>query len=107
MIACVWGDVYPEFFEDLLRGLDGIRDEWQIAIRESGLRPIIEFRLESSGGSSTREAIDAAIRARVAADYPPLWAKTRQGLCDIVVCLLPPGSLRTGRKIRRLVDERV
>ena len=106
MIACVWGDVYPEFFEDLLRGIDGIRDEWQIAIRESGLRPIIEFRLESSGGSATREAIDAAIRARVAADYPPLWAKTQQGLCDIAVCLLPPGRLRTGRKIRRLVDER-
>ena len=106
MVACVWGDVYPEFFEDLLRGIDGIGDEWQVAVRESGLRPIIEFRLESSGGPSTREAVDAAIRVRVAARYPPLWAKTQQGLCDIVVCLLPPGTLRTGRKIRRLVDER-
>ena len=106
MIACVWGDVYPEFFEDLLRGIDGIGDEWQVAVRESGLRPVFEFRLESSGGSLAREAIDAAIRARVAARYPPLWAKTQQRLCDIVVCLLPPGTLRTGRKIRRLVDER-
>ena len=106
MVACVWGDVYPEFFEELLRGIDGIGDEWQVAIRESGLRPIIEFRLESSGGPSTRETVDAAIRVRVAARYPPLWAKTQQGLCDIVVCLLPPGTLRTGRKIRRLVDER-
>lgn len=106
MIACVWGDVYPEFFEDLLRGIDGIGDEWQVAIGESGLRPIVEFRLESSGDSSAREAIDGAIRTRVAARHPPLWAKTQHGLCDIVVCLLPPGTLRTGRKIRRLVDER-
>jgi hypothetical protein len=67
---------------------------------------VFECCLESSGGSSTREEIDAAIRARVAARYPPLWAKTQQRLCDIVVRLLPAGSLRTGRKIRRLVDER-
>ena len=106
MLACVWGDVYPELFEELLRGIDGIGDEWQVAVRESGLRPVFEFRLESSGESPAREAIDAAIRARVAAQYPPLWAKTQQRLCDIVVCLLPPGTLRTGRKIRRLVDER-
>jgi phenylacetate-CoA ligase len=106
MVACVWGDVYPEFFEDLLRGIDGIGDEWQVAVREFGLRPVFEFRLESSGGSSAREAIDAAIRGRLAARYPPLWAKTQQRLCDIAVCLLPSGSLRTGRKIRRLVDER-
>jgi phenylacetate-CoA ligase len=106
MIACVWGDVYPEFFERLLRGIDGVGDEWQVALREAGLRPVFEFRLESTGGSSLREAVDAAIRARLAATFPPLWAKTQQRLCDIVVCLLPPGTLRTGRKIRRLVDER-
>jgi hypothetical protein len=106
MIACVWGDVDPELFEELLRGIDGIGDEWQVAIRESGLRPVFEFRLESSGGSAAREAVHAAIRARLAARYLPLWAKTQQQLCDIVVCLLPSGTLRTGRKIRRLVDER-
>ena len=106
MIACVWGDVYPEFFEDLLRGIDGIGDEWQVALREAGLRPVFEFRLESTGGASVREAVEAAIRARLATRYPALWAKVQQRLCDVVVCLLPSGILRTGRKIRRLVDER-
>ncbi len=52
------------------------------------------------------EAVGAAIRTRVAERHPALWAKIQQRLCDIVVCLLPPGTLRTGRKIRRLVDER-
>jgi phenylacetate-CoA ligase len=106
MIACVWGDVYPELFEDLLRGVEGIADEWQVALRQSGFRPVFEFRIESGGGSVAKDTVDASIRERLAARYPPLWAKTQQRLCDIVVCLVPPGTLRRGRKIRRLVDER-
>ena len=106
MIACVWGDVYPELFEDLLRGIEGIADEWQVALRQSGFRPVFEFRVESRGASATKDAVEASIRARLAARYPPLWVKTQQQLCDIVVCLVPPGTIRTGRKIRRLLDER-
>ena len=106
MIACVWGDVYPELFEDLLRGAEGIADEWQVALRQSGFRPVFEFRVESRGGSAAKDTVEASIRARLAARYPPLWVKTQQQLCDIVVCLVPPGTIRTGRKIRRLVDER-
>jgi len=48
----------------------------------------------------------AAIRGRLAAPYPPLWAKIQQRLCEIVVCPLPSKALRAGRKIRRLADER-
>lgn len=106
MIACVWGDVYPELFEDLLDGVEGIGDEWQVALRQVGLRPVFEFRLESGGGPSEQARIEGAIRARLAAQHPALWARTRQRLCDILVRLAPPGSLRTGRKLRRLVDER-
>jgi len=106
IIACVWGNVAPELFEDLLGEIEGLTDEWQVALRQPGLRPVFEFRLEASGGSDRRAAVEAGIRARLAARYPPLWAKTQQGLCDIAVALVPPGTLRAGRKIRRLVDER-
>ncbi len=106
MIACVWGDVHPELFEDLLREVGGIGDEWQVALRQDGLRPAFEFRLESSGGPSTHAAAETAIRARLASRYPPLWAKTQQRFCDVIVRLVAPGTLRTGRKIHRLVDER-
>jgi phenylacetate-CoA ligase len=106
MIACVWGDVYPELFEDLLRGATGIGDEWQVALTQPGLRPTFEFRLESEGGAETQRAAEAHIGARLAERYPALWGKTRQQLCDVRIRLVPPGSLRTGRKIRRLVDER-
>jgi len=106
MIASVWGNVYPELFEDLLRGVEGVGDEWQVALRQVELRPIFEFRLEAAGGPSVLAGFETAIRARLAAQYPSLWAKTRQTLCDVVVRAAPPGSLRTGRKLRRLVDER-
>ena len=81
---------------------------WTIrhSLRQRGLRPVFEIRLEATGGSDVRAAVEAEIRARLAARYPPLWAKTQQQLCDIAVSIVPPGSLRTGRKIRRLVDER-
>ncbi len=106
VIACVWGDVHPELFEDLLTGVEGIGDEWQVALRQEGLRPMFEFRLESLGGASVRDVADARIRARLAERYPALAEKTRQRLCDLSVCLVPVGTLRKGRKIRRLVDER-
>jgi phenylacetate-CoA ligase len=105
-IACVWGDVAPELFEDLLDGVEGIRDEWQVALRQVGFRPTFEFRVEGTGGGELRAAVDATIRARLATRYPPLWTKTQQQLCDIVVTVVAPGTLRPGRKIRRVVDER-
>ena len=106
VIACVWGDVHPELFEDLVSSVEGIGDEWQVALRQEGLRPVFEFRLESSGGVCVQEAADSRIRARLVQRYPALAAKTQQRMCDVVIRLMPPGTLRRGRKIRRLVDER-
>jgi phenylacetate-CoA ligase len=106
LLACVWGNVHPGLFEELLGGVDGIGDEWQVALCQPGLRPVFEFRLESAAGPATRAAAEARIRANLAERYPPLWAKTEQHLCDIRVRLVSPGSVRSGRKIRRLVDER-
>ncbi len=106
VIACVWGDVHPDFFEDLLRGAEGVGDEWQVALRQEGLRPAFEFRLEGEGGGAAAEAVGARIRQQLSERYPALWAKTQQRMCEIQVRMYAPGTLRTGRKLRRLVDER-
>ncbi len=106
LLACVWGNVHPKLFEELLRGVEGIGDEWQVALCQPGLRPVFEFRLESAAGPATRAAAEAQILANLAERHPPLWAKTEQHLCDLRVRLVSPGSLRMGRKIRRLTDER-
>lgn len=106
VIACVWGDVHPDLFADLLRGAPGVGDEWQVALCQRGLRPVFEFRLETEGGGHIQEAVESHIRRRLTEHYPPLWAKTQQQMCDIAVRFVAPGILRTGRKLRRLVDER-
>jgi phenylacetate-CoA ligase len=106
VLACVWGDVHPELFEALLRGIPGVGDEWQVALRQEGLRPTFEFRLEPGVGAPAAAAVDAEIRRRLAAGHPALWAKVEQEMSHLVVRWAAPGTLRTGRKIRRLVDER-
>lgn len=106
VIACVWGDVHPDLFADLLRGAPGVEDEWQVALCQRGLRPVFEFRLEMEADFHTQESVGAHIRARLAECYPSLWAKTQQQMCDITFRFVTPGTLRTGRKLRRLVDER-
>jgi phenylacetate-CoA ligase len=106
VIACVWGDVHPDLFADLLCGAPGVGDEWQVSLTQPGLRPVFEFRLEVEGGVEGRIPILSHIRQRLAQQYPALWAKCQQQLCDIDVRIEPSKSLRTGRKLRRLVDER-
>jgi phenylacetate-CoA ligase len=106
VIACVWGDVHPEFFEALLGGIPGVGEAWQVALRQDGLRPLFEFRVEDGPGAPSAAALGADLRRRLAERHPALWAKVEQGMSALAVRLAPPGSLRTGRKLRRLVDER-
>lgn len=106
LIPCVWGNVHPELFADLLYGAPGVGDEWQVALCQRGLRPVFEFRLEMERGGHTQEAVESHIRRRLADRYPPLWAKTQQQMCDFVVRFVAPGTLRAARKLQRLVDER-
>ncbi len=106
VIACVWGDVHPDLFADLLGDAPGIRDEWQVALGQVGLRPVFEFRLELEDGGNGKEAVIRHIRRNLADRYPALWTKVQQQMCDIAFRFERPGTLRTGRKLRRLVDER-
>jgi phenylacetate-CoA ligase len=106
VVACVWGDVHPELFETLLRGIPGVGDEWQVALRQAGLRPTFEFRLEAGAAAPPAAVVDAEIRRRLAERHPALWAKVEQKMSDLVVRWAAPGTVRSGRKIRRLVDER-
>ena len=106
VLACVWGDVRPDLFADLLRDAPGVRDEWQVALCQVGLRPVFEFRLELEGGAGVEERAIHHVRRRLAERYPALWAKVQQQMCDLAFRFARPGTLRTGRKLRRLVDER-
>jgi phenylacetate-CoA ligase len=106
MVNCGMGNLSPWFFEQLVEHLEGITDDWQIGILRTGNKDTIEFRLEMSDGGS-QDAIAAAVKARVRERIPDSWRNYELGLYEFGFRFSQPGTLRTGRKLKRLIDERM
>lgn len=106
LVVCAWGNVHPKLFEELLAGFGELGDDWQVALLERGLRPTFQFRLECADGPVDRAPIIQGILGGLRRRHPAPWAAYCQRLVDLEFLFLPRGSLRTGRKLLRLVDER-
>ena len=104
-VACAWGNVHPEFFAALLTDVGGIGPDWQVAVRERDLSPVVQFRLELEPGAS-REAITDRVMTTLQRTQPDAWATYCQRLMGVEFSFLPSGTVRRQRKLLRLVDER-
>ena len=105
MVVMGAGNMHPEIFERILHDVEGISANWQVAVRQEGLRDILEFRLELTNGVAP-ESVEQRVRENLQTRYPEVWANC---LCDMYrlnFAYLPPGTLGGTRKARRLVDER-
>ena len=58
-VSCAWGNLHPEFFVALLASVPGGVNDWQVALQERDLVPVLEFRLETDG-SASRDAVAGA-----------------------------------------------
>jgi phenylacetate-CoA ligase len=105
MVVMGAGNMHPEIFERVLHDVQGLSDNWQVAVRQEGRRDILEFRLELSNGITTSQ-VEQRVRENLQARYPDVWANQVCGMCQLAFKFLAPGSLGQGRKPRRLVDER-
>jgi phenylacetate-CoA ligase len=105
MVVMGAGNMYPEIFERALHDVDGIGENWQVAVRQEGLHDILEFRLELANGINPA-TVEDAVRKNLQARFPEVWANYLCGMYRLAFRVLPPGSLGQGRKPRRLVDER-
>jgi len=105
MVVMGAGNMYPEIFEKVLEGVEGISDRWQVAVRQEGRHDILEFRVELSNGISPA-TVEQAVRENLQARFPDVWANHVCGMFRLALRCLPAGKLETGRKQRRLVDER-
>jgi len=105
MVVMGAGNMHPEIFERVLTGVAGISDRWQVAVRQEGIRDILEFRLELANGTSP-PAVEQAVRRNLESCYPEVWANQLCGMYQLAFRFLPPGALGQGRKAKRLVDER-
>lgn len=100
------GNIAPWMFEDFFKGLEGVGEDWQISVDKAGTKDRLCFHLESANGRSDTAAVRAAALGRFRAEFPEAWRVQEMGLFTLDVELVPKGSLRTGRKLRRIVDKR-
>ncbi len=105
MVVMGAGNMHPEIFENVMRGVEGIEENWQVAVRQEGVHDILEFRLQLSNGREP-EAVERRVRENLEKRYPEIWANHTCGMYRMAFRFLPPGSLPLGRKPKRLVDER-
>src|SRR5207237_2110048 len=62
-VSCAWGNVHPEFFAPLLADVRGVGSDWQVALAERDLSPVVQFRLEVPADGSLREEAAQAVLA--------------------------------------------
>lgn len=104
MVVCGMGNVGPWVFEELLRGVEGATSEWQVLLGNNGHRDTLELRIETAAmdGAALERAVFASLRER----FPDFWKNLEMRLYELRVVAVPRGTLRTARKLRRIVDER-
>ena len=105
-VSCAWGNLHPEFFEPLLREAPGLGGDWQVALYERDLSPVVQLRLELAGDGAAREGAIQAVLGTLQRTRPEAWAAYCQRLLDVEFVFFAPGTLRQQRKLLRLVDER-
>lgn len=105
MVVMGAGNMHPEIFEKVLHGVEGVSDNWQVAVRQEGIRDVLEFRLEFTNGVNT-SSVEHAVRRNLETLYPEIWANHVCGMYRLAFRFLPGGELGQGRKPKRLVDER-
>jgi phenylacetate-CoA ligase len=104
MVVAAGGNLYPKMFEDILKDVPGITHDWQVVFRLEGVREILETHVESQAPDAG--AIDKQIREQIAKLYPDIARNLGLGIFEMRVVLERPGSLRTMRKLKHLVDNR-
>ena len=105
MVVCGMGNVGPWVFDELLRGLRVDGHEWQAVITHNGRRDVVELRVEDVRPDVP--GIESMLLENLRERFPDFWKNRDMRLYDLRVSPVLPGTLRQGRKLRRLIDQRV
>jgi phenylacetate-CoA ligase len=105
LVVCGMGNVGPWVFEEILRGVNGSSTEWQAVVKHDGRRDVVELRVESENTGHEAE-VERAILGNLQERFTDFWRNYEMKLYEFRVAPYPLGSLRNGRKLKRVVDER-
>jgi len=105
MVVASGGNLYPLMFENILKDINEISRDGQIIIKLRGIKEVMEFNLELKE-TERKDAVREKIFSNIKMSYPDLWKNLSLGIFDTDFVYHAPATLRTGRKLMHLVDER-
>jgi phenylacetate-coenzyme A ligase PaaK-like adenylate-forming protein len=106
MVVCGMGNVGPWVFAELLRDVPHVGADWQVVVGHDGSRDTIVLNVEMADRSNVH-ATEARVLANLRERFADFWKNRDMRLYALCVTAHPIGSLRgSGRKLRRVVDER-
>lgn len=107
-VVCGMGNIAPWVFAGIQQGVPGVGDDWQVSVSHNGRCDVVEFRVEANGlnGKAGIADINDAVLRNLRVGFPDFWKNLEMKLYELRVTVVPPASLRQGRKLRRIVDER-
>ena len=105
MVVCGMGNVGPWVFAELLKDVPGPGTDWQAVILHNGRQDVVELRVEIESLAYQLE-IERAVLRNLRERFADFWKNYEMKLYDFRVVPCAPGSLRPGRKLKRVLDER-
>src|ERR1700704_6511764 len=105
MVVCGMGNVGPWVFDEALRDVNGHGADWQAVIKHDGRRDVVELRVELKHFDH-QPAVERAVLENLRAGFADFWKNYEMKLYEFRVVPCEPGSLRNGRKLKRVLDQR-
>ena len=104
LVVASGGNLYPKMFEDILRPVPGLTLEWQVVFLLEGIREVVEIHVETDRTDAAE--VEAEIHRSATAQFPDLMRNLALGIFDLRIVPRKPNTVRTARKLKRLVDRR-
>ncbi|MGH9481305.1 MAG: phenylacetate--CoA ligase family protein [Terriglobales bacterium] len=105
LINCSMGNISPYWFEEMLRDIPQVTDDWQVVVRRGERDDRIEFHMELRPGAD-RAAVLAQLFKNIQERFPDCWRYYTKKFFEFDFQFHEPRSLGAGRKLRRLIDAR-
>jgi len=105
MVVCGMGNVGPWVFAEVLRNVNGHGADWQAVIKHDGRRDVIELRVELKD-SDHQPDVERAVLDNLRTGFADFWKNYEMKLYEFRVIPCEPGTLRNGRKLKRVLDQR-
>ena len=105
-MATAMGNIAPWIFESLFQGIEGIGEDWQVIVEKDGNKDSITFNVEAKNGNLDTSYFKEKVFLKLKKEFSEAWKFQEMGFVNINLKVHPKGTLRTDRKMKRIIDKR-